>query len=842
MFRTALRNVLSHKARLLMTVLAVMLGVAFVSGTLVFTDTLGNAFRNQSAKSYDGIAVAVTTYADRSDEKSGAIDTATLKKIQALDGVASATGRVDGFAGVADPDGKLIGNGWTNTGSNFAPGKDGEDAQYTFTDGSGPTAAGSVALDKDTARKGEYEVGDTVRVATTGPVKEYTLSGIFTTEDGAVNAGGSLVLFDTPVAQKLFLRPGEFRDVTLTAAPGTSDQELLTAVKPLLPEDAEVKTGTVRADEQADQTEKALSSLNKLLLAFAGIALFVGVFLIANTFSMLVAQRTKELALLRAVGASRRQVKRSVLLEAAVVGLIASVVGFVLGLGLATGLRSAMSLIGGKIPAGPLVVAPLTVVSAFAVGVLITVLAAWLPARRAAKIPPVAAMNSQYAVATVKSLVLRNSIGGVIALLGGAAVVGGAAQAGSNGQLLLAGGAFLALIGVIILIPLLSRPVIALVRPLLRRLFGVSGKLAAQNAVRNPRRTGATASALAIGLTLVTGISVLGVTLGQAVDKVTTDNIRADYMISMASGDALDESALTALEKADGVTAVSPQQAVWLDIGDTSLSASGVTPGDVQKVLTVDTVAGSLDSLGKGEIAVSDKTAKTHGWKPGDTVPVTYEDDRKGSLKVGALYKDNEFLSPVLIPRDVVAPHQGRPDIREIWVKSDGGASAAHEQALVDALGDNPGMSIMDRKDIRDMFGGSINLAMNIMYGLLAMALIIAVLGVVNTLAMSVFERQQEIGMLRAIGLDRRKVKRMIRLEAVVISLFGAVVGIGLGVFLGWAIGQTVAAEIPGYVLVLPWGRIAVFLLLAGLVGVLAALWPARNAAKLNMLTAIKTE
>ncbi|HEY9330079.1 MAG TPA: FtsX-like permease family protein [Streptomyces sp.] len=842
MFRTALRNVLAHKARLLMTVLAVMLGVAFVSGTLVFTDTLGNAFRNQSAKSYDDIAVAVTTYADPRDEKTAAIDAATLKKIQDLDGVASATGRVDGFAGVADPDGKLIGNGWSNTGSNFAPGKDGQDAQYTFTDGSGPTAAGSVALDKDTAKKGEYEVGDKVRVATNGPVKEYTLSGVFTTEDGAVNAGGSLVLFDTPVAQQLFLRPGEFKDVAVTAAPGASDEQLLAAVKPLLPEDAEAKTGQVRADEQADQTESALSSLNKLLLAFAGIALFVGIFLIANTFSMLVAQRTKELALLRAVGASRRQVKRSVLLEAAVVGLIASVVGFALGLGLATGLRSAMSLIGGKIPAGPLVVAPATVIAAFGVGVLITVLAAWLPARRAAKIPPVAAMNSQYAVATVKSLVLRNSIGAVITLLGGAAVVGGAAQAGSNGQYLIAGGAFLALIGIIILIPLLSRPVIALVRPLLLRLFGVSGKLAAQNAVRNPRRTGATASALAIGLTLVTGISVLGVTLGQAVDKMTTDNIRADYMISMASGDSLDESALTALEKAAGVTAVSPQQAVWMDIGDTSLSVSGVTPGDVEKVLTVDTRSGSLDSLAKGQIAVSDKTAKSNGWKTGDTVPVTYEDDKKGSLKIGALYKDNEFLSPVLIPRDVVAPHQARADIREIWVKTDGGASAAHEQALVDALGDNPGMSVMDRKDIRDMFGGSINLAMNIMYGLLAMALIIAVLGVVNTLAMSVFERQQEIGMLRAIGLDRRKVKRMIRLEAVVISLFGAVVGIGLGMFLGWAIGQTVAAEIPDYVLVVPWGRIAVFLLLAGLVGVLAALWPARSAAKLNMLTAIKTE
>ncbi|MGW1226956.1 ABC transporter permease [Streptomyces sp. NPDC001515] len=842
MLRTALRNVLAHKARLLMTILAVMLGVAFVSGTLVFTDTLGHAFRNQSAKSYDDVAVAVTTHADRLDPKSTGIDAATLKRIQDLDGVKNAAGRVSGFAGVADPQGKLIGNGWSNTGANFAPGTDGEDTQYTFTDGTGPTAAGRIALDEDTARKGEYEVGDTVRVATNGPVKEYTLSGVFTTEDGAVNAGGSLVLFDTATAQKLFLRPGEFQDVAVSAAPGTSDQHLLAAVEPLLPKDAEAKTGKALADEQAERIEAGLSNLNKLLLAFAGVALFVGVFLIANTFTMLVAQRTKELALMRAVGASRRQVKRSVLLEAAVVGLIASVVGFALGLGLATALRSAMSLIGGKIPAGPLVVAPVTVLAAFGVGVVITVLAAWLPARRAAKIPPVAAMNSLHAVATVKSLVLRNSIGAFLTLAGGAAVVGGAARSGSDGQLLIAGGAFLALIGVIVLIPLLSRPVIALVRPALRRLFGVSGKLAAQNAVRNPRRTGATASALAIGLTLVTGISVLGVTLGRAVDKVTTDNIRADYMISMASGDALDESALTALEKADGVTAVSPQQALWLTVDGRGVSASGVTPGAVEKVLAVDAVAGSLDSLGRGEIAVSDKTAASRGWKTGDTVTVTYQDDSKGRLKVGALFTDNEFLSPVLVPRDIVAPHEGRADIREIWVKTDGGASDAREQALVDALGDNPGMSVMDRQDIRDMFGGSVNLAMNIMYGLLAMALLIAVLGVVNTLAMSVFERQQEIGMLRAIGLDRRRVKRMIRLEAVVISLFGAVVGIGLGLFLGWAIGQTIAQEIPEYVLVVPWGRIAVFLLLAGLVGVLAALWPARSAAKLNMLTAIKTE
>ncbi|ARF62151.1 ABC transporter permease [Streptomyces californicus] len=843
MFRTALRNVLAHKARLLMTVLAVMLGVAFVSGTLVFTDTLGNAFRNQSAKSYDNVAVSIETYAG-DDEKTPGIDDATLEKIRGLDGVASATGRVNGFAGVADPDGKLIGNGWSNTGANFAPGKDGKDSQYVFTDGSGPTKNGAVALDKDTASKGKYRVGDPVRVATNGPVKEYTLAGIFTTEDGAVNAGGSLVLFDTATAQKLYLKPGVFQNATVSAEPGVSDRKLLDEVEPLLPKDATAQTGKALADKQAKDIESGLTSLNTMLLAFAGIALFVGVFLIANTFTMLIAQRTRELALMRAIGATRRQVKRSVLLEAAVVGVLASVIGFLLGLGLATGLRSAMGVMGGKIPAGPLIVSPTAVGSAFAVGILITVLAAWLPARRAAKIAPVAAMSSVHATASVKSLVVRNSIGGVITLLGSAGIVGGAATGGTSGRQLVAAGAFFALIGVIILIPLLSRPVIALVRPLLKKVFGVSGKLASQNAVRNPRRTGATASALAIGLTLVTGISVLGVTLGQAIDKMTTDNIKADYMVSMASGDSLDESALTALSKADGVAALSPQQAAWFEVDGDYFSASGVTPGDVEQVFSLTTESGSLASLKDGQVAVGSKTAEKHGWKTGDTLPVKFDDDKKGELKVGATYKENEFLSPFVIPKEMADAHTSstRSEIREIWIKADGGASKANEQSIVNALGDNPAMSVMDRQDIRDMFGGFINTALNIMYGLLAMALLIAVLGVVNTLAMSVFERQQEIGMLRAIGLDRGRVKRMIRLEAVVISVFGAVIGVGLGVFLGWAIGRTLSADIPGYALVIPWDRLGIFLLLAALVGVLASLWPARSAAKLNMLTAIKTE
>ncbi|MFF5279684.1 ABC transporter permease [Streptomyces sp. NPDC000133] len=851
MFRTAVRTVLAHKARLLMTVLAVMLGVAFVSGTLVFTDTLGNAFRSQSAKSYDDVAVAVTSFGDPNDPESDpGVSQKTVDKIRALDGVAAAYGRVEGFAGVADPDGKLIdGTFGSPKGSNFAPGNDGKDPAYAFTDGSGPLKAGQIALDEGTAAKGSYEVGDRVRVATNGPVKEFALSGVFTTDDGEVKAGGSLVLFDTAVAQKQYLKAGWYRDVTVTADPGADDAKLLDAIEPLLPKSAEAKTGQATAEVQAREIESGLGALKQVLLGFAGIALFVGVFLISNTFSMLVAQRAKELALMRAVGASRKQITRSVLIEAAVVGAIASAIGFVIGVGLALGLRSGMATFGMNVPPGPLVVTATPVIAALAVGVLITMLAAWLPGRRAAKIPPVAAMISVHAVATTKSLVVRNSIGAFITTLGAAAIVWGAGMGGDDGRIRIAAGAFFALIGIIILIPLLSRPVIALIRPLLTGPFGVSGKLAGQNAVRNPRRTGATASALAIGLTLVTGLSVLGVTVGQALDKMTTDNIKADYMVVMANGGDLDQSALTALEKADGVSAVSPQQSVYFELRkdrkaerDGFVSASAVTPGAIEKVLNIDVVQGGLGSLAEGRIAVAEKTAEKRGWKVGTDIPVTFGDKKQGTLTVGAIYKDSEFVSPVIVSTKVVNPHEAKPFIPQIFVKMDGGQTTANEKALISALGENPAITVMDHQDIRDQFGGMINLILNILYGLLAMALLIAVLGVVNTLAMSVFERQQEIGMLRAIGLDRRRVKRMVRLEAVVISLFGALIGIGLGVFLGWAIGETIRASIPGYELVLPWDRIGIFLVLAGLVGVLASLWPARSAAKLNMLNAIKTE
>lgn len=363
MFRTALRNVLAHKARLLMTVLAVVLGVAFVSGTLVFTDTVGKAMSNQSAKSFEGVAVSVTSYGpSRNDQgvKEGepGISQQTLDKVKALGGVDTASGRVHGFAAVGDQDGKLIGTGWSNSGANFVPLKDGKDPRYAFIEGSGPAGADQIALDKETAKRGAYQVGDKVRVAENGPAKEYSLAGVFTTEDGAVNAGGSLVLFDTPTAQQLYLKPGFYDELSVSAKAGVDADKLLAEIKPVVGKDARAQTGAELAAEQAKNISASMNSMNQMLLTFALISLFVGVFLIYNTFTMLVAQRTKELALLRAVGANRGQVKRSVLAEALVVGVISSAIGLITGVGLAVGMRSAMGAFGAKIPAGPLVLAP----------------------------------------------------------------------------------------------------------------------------------------------------------------------------------------------------------------------------------------------------------------------------------------------------------------------------------------------------------------------------------------------------------------------------------------------------------------------------------------------------
>ncbi|MFI0217775.1 ABC transporter permease [Streptomyces lydicus] len=844
MFRTALRNVLAHKARLLMTVLAVMLGVAFVSGTLVFTSTISDAFQASSQKGYDNVDVAIQPRS--SDSRTGApgaapaLDRKLLEKAAHVPGAASATGSVSGFTAIADKKGQLIGDGFSTRGGNYFAGKDGKDARYPMRSGAAPKGPHEFALDAQTADKAGYKVGETVRISVDGPVREQKLTGVFTTDDGTVAAGGSLALFDTPTAQKLFAAPGTFSEIDVRAAAGTSQTTLKSAVDKVLPKDgAEATTGTKLAADQAENIAKSMDGMKTALLAFAGIALFVGIFIIANTFTMLVAQRTKELALLRAVGASRRQVTRSVLLEAFLVGTVAAVTGLAAGIGIGAGLRALMSSTGATVPDGPLVIAPSTVLASLLVGIVVTVLAAWLPGRRAAKIPPVAAMNSVHATATTKSLVLRNTVG---ALFAGAGLAGVLVATGmSDGKAVMGGGAVLLLIGVFVLTPLLSRPLIALASPVLRA-FGISGTLARQNAVRNPRRTAATASALMIGLTLITGLTVIAGSVQKGIDKMATASLKADYVVSMATRTPLSPDVAKKLGSLDEVTAVSPLRNSPSRIGTDTQYLTGVNGKDFGKLTRLDFTEGTLGDLRGGRTVVDDSTAKEQGWHPGSRLPVTFEDGKKGTLTVSGVYRGNQMIHGIILDNTTLAPHQKQITDMQVMVKTTDGATDATKDTLVKALGKNPAISVADKKDVTDGIAQMINLMLNMLYGLLAMAVIVAVLGVINTLAMSVFERSQEIGMLRAIGLDRRGIKRMVRLESLVISLFGGVLGIGLGVFFGWAAGELIGGSMATYELVLPWGRMGIFLALAALVGVLAALWPARRAARLNMLAAIKAE
>ncbi|MFJ8110246.1 ABC transporter permease [Streptomyces sp. NPDC096132] len=842
MFRTALRNVLAHKARLLMTVLAVMLGVAFVSGTLVFTNTLSNALQNSSAKGFDQVDVAVTAEAqeDVGDRigKTSELTEALREQSAKVPGAASAVGVVSGFTAIADKDGKLVGGGFQSQGGNYWGDKD---TRYPLKEGAAPHGADEVVIDSETARRAGYEVGDTVRISVDGPVLTPRITGIFTTDDGNVAAGGSLALFDTATAQRLFGKTGTYDEIDVKAAAGTSQAALKAALDAALPKgEVETITSQELADDQAKAISASMSGLKQGLLVFAGIALFVGTFIIANTFTMLVAQRTKELALLRAVGASRRQVTRSVLIEAFVVGVVAGVTGLLAGIGIGAGLRALLNTLGATVPDGPLVVSPGTVGASLAVGVVITVLAAWLPGRRAAKIPPVAAMSSVHAKATTRSLVLRNTLGALFSAAGVAVVLTATTMNGSDGQAPMGLGAVLLIVGVFILTPLLSRPLIAAAAPVLR-IFGVSGKLARQNSVRNPRRTAATASALMIGLTLITGMTVMAGSLQKSIDKMASSAIRADYVVSMANGNELSPDVEEKLKATDGVTTTSPMRNAPARIDDTTEYLTGVNGAAFGELTDLAVDDGSFE-VGGTRVVVDEDTAKVHGWKAGSGFTVSYEDGAKQKLTVAGVYQANELISGILLDTSALSPHQEDPADMQVMVKTSGGASDGTKDRLEKALGSNPAIQVQSKKDLSDSIAKMFTLMLNMLYGLLAMAVIVAVLGVINTLAMSVFERSQEIGMLRAIGLDRRSVKRMVRLESLVISLFGGVLGIGLGVFFGWAAGELIGTRMATYELVLPWGRMAVFLLLAAGVGVLAALWPARRASRLNMLAVIKSE
>ncbi|KOT92808.1 ABC transporter [Streptomyces rimosus subsp. pseudoverticillatus] len=857
MLRTALRNVLAHKARLMMTALAVLLGVAFVSGTLVFSDSVGQAVKNASAKNLKNVAVAVQPASlaegpgkqDSNSRHTTALDDKLADQIRALPGVTAVHANVNGSATIAGKDNQPLGTDKLNTATNYQPDAGGKDSRYRLVQGRGPRAADEIALDQGSVAKGGLKVGDTVRFATDGPALTKKLVGTVHTEDPQITAGGSLALFDTATAQHLFTHLGQYDELQVSAQPGTNKNALTAEVKKLLPKDgAQAISGSQLAADQARKADQGHKILTEALMVFAGIALFVGIFVISNTFTMLISQRSREIALMRAIGASRRQVVRSVQAEAALLGLISSVVGFALGSGIAVAMRAVLDANGAGFPDGPLVISPTAVLSALGVGVLVTVLAAWLPSRKAAKIAPIEALSTVDAAPALRGLVVRNTIGALVTALGVAVMLFASTLTISDGLQLAMVGSALTLTGLIILAPLLSRPLVALAGKATTRFFGISGKLAKENALRNPRRTAATASSLMIGLTLITGMTVTAISAQTAVDEMTAKGLTADYQASVSQGSGLEAKLTQQAAALPGVKAAVPLRTAGFQTNHGGGTLTGTDLARIDQVADLTFRSGSLQAVrDSGGIAVSESKAKRLGWKTGDTLQqVTFTTDadtsRKTQLKIAGIYEDNPAVGTVFGATALVDPHLKPLKNDKVLIRTVNGPDAGLDRQIRKALGDSPLLKIQNKDDLRKEGAGEVDTVLNMVYGLLGMAVIIAVVGVVNTLAMSVFERTREIGMLRAIGLARSGIKQMVRLESVVITLFGALLGIGAGIFLAWSSGKMLASSMPTYEMALPWDRLGAFTAAALAIGVLAAAWPARRAARLNMLESIASE
>lgn len=841
---------LAHKLRLLLSMVAVVLGVAFVAGSYVFTDTLDKAFTGLTSGAVGDVVVRPAGGGSggpfASAGGTATVPDSLVRTLADVPGAARADGRITSFGTyVVDRDGKLVGsNGPPGIIVSYSSGPAANGVPTATLDaGRWPTEPGEIVLDANTASRSGWLIGEKVPLVTSGaqPRVESTLVG--TAEfAGTSLVGASVVLMNPRQAQEVYLDGADaWNNVWVTAAPGTSQDRLRAAVEKVLPEGFEASTGDSISAQAATRIDEALSFVTTFLLVFAGVALTVGAFLIVNTFSILVAQRSRELALLRAIGASRRQVARSVLVEAGLVGFVGSAVGIGLGILLAVAIRWVFSRVGLDLGPTDLVLRSRTVVVALVVGVVVTLAAAYLPARRAGSVPPVAAMRDDVVLAE-GGMRTRVVVGALLLVAGAVAMVGGLLGWGSEPTYVLGGGTFGVLVGTALLSPVLGRPVVALLGWTYRRSFGAVGRMAEQNARRNPRRTGATASALMIGVSLVTLMAVLGDSAKASLDKALAEDVVADYVVSSVVGQGFSSSVTDAVERAPGVAEVVRVRSARIELDGDREFATGVDPAAVVRVARPDVTAGSLSELGDDTVAVSAEFAAEHRLSVGSQASLDFVGEPL-PVRVVAVYTPDAVLQgDVTMSLGAFDALGVPPTDRTAYVVAAPGADrVALRQALDEAVRDLPTVTVADQAEFAAEQREPIDRLLFIVYALLGLAVVIAVLGIVNTLALSVVERVREIGLLRAVGLSRRQLRSMLRLESVLIAVLGAVLGVVLGLVFAVALQRSLVDD--GIdVLAIPWPQLVAFVGLAAVVGVLAALWPGRRAARLDILRAIATE
>lgn len=847
MLRVAFKSLLARKLRLLMSTTAIVLGVGFVAGTLIFSDTLNRSFTAIFASTVGDVVVRP----EGGPAGDGAPSTVTIPaslvdKLNRVDGAARVDGNVNAFGVyVIDDKGKPIGGqGPPAIGGNWSDAPAGHGITgLVITDGREPERAGEVVLDAKTAEKAGYDVGDKVRINTIfkQAVLDPTLVGVAEFAQGGSLNGATYAGFETATSQDLFLDGKDaFTDIWVTAEDGVSQEELRDRVATQLPDGLEAVTGDEAADEAATDLLEALSFITTFLLIFAAIALIVGSFLIVNTFSILVAQRSRELALLRAMGASKRQIKRMVRIEALVLGLIGSTIGLGLGVLLFLAIRLVFSQFGLDLTGTAMVFEPRTVLAAYAVGVVVTVVAAYFPARRTARIAPVQALRDDIALPEV-TLRRRAIIGSVAIVVGAAGIAGALFGDVPRAGYVLGLSVLLVLLGVTALAPMIARPFLELSRRFYSRVFGSVGNLAGQNALRHPRRTAATASALMIGLALCTTMAIVGSSAKKSVDVSVAENFVGDYVISNILGVPFSASVADEVEKVDGVSSVTRIRFQYLQ-GSFDDIVLGIDPASLRTGLKVTMDEGDLADLTDGTVVVSRNRADDDNLDVGDEVELELPVGET-AWRVAGIYDDNPILGDGYVTNLTTFAAAGyQPSDNYVFVDVDDSADLGQVRDALDAqIADLPLVSVTDQEGLAEDQRALIDQLLTLIYGLLALALIISVLGIVNTLALSVIERTREVGLLRALGLSRRQLRLMIRLESVVIAVLGALLGVSLGVIFGVVLMKDLESQ--GLeVISVPVVQLLVFLLIAVVVGVLAAVFPARRAARLDVLQAIAAE
>jgi putative ABC transport system permease protein len=847
-FRLTRKRLWAHKLRFALTGLAVILGVAFMSGTQILTDTMGKTFDGIFEDANQGVDVVVrrASAVDSAFEAEvrERVDTATLDRIAAIDGVDVAAGSIQGQAAIVGPDGKaeaatgfggVIGANWV---------EDPRLSAFALAAGHAPRAPNEAVLDQTTFDSDHHALGDTITVLGKGPPRPLTLVGTAKYGDVGGLPGVTLVAVTDATAQELFAETGAYDSVLVASDGSVSDGALATRISTTLgdPKRFDVVTGAADTANSKADLKEALGFFNKFLLAFAYIALFVGMFIIYNTFSIVVAQRARDMAMLRAIGASRAQVVRSVVFESVVVGLVASAVGLGVGVLMSFGLRALLSAVGLDVPGGPIVIAASTVTTAFVVGTAITVASALVPAVRSSRVKPIAALRD-VAIDVSGASAARTAAGLAVVGLGVTSFTAGIFGVGS--ALALIGlGTVATIIGVFVLGPVIARPLMHLMGAPVQAVSGITGRLARENAKRNPKRTSATASALMIGVALVGLITILASSFKAAISDTLSVSLKADYVVASGSfGKAgLSPEIEADLSAQPELAGVSPVRSSPVEVDGVSSELAAVDTATIGPVADLGVTAGRLSDVVGASVAVEDRKAKADGLAVGDKLTMTFSRTGPVELTVRALIDRPPpgFDGVVyVVGLDTYEANVTDQFDRQVFVNvADGVSPTQAKAALESVLARWPNGELQDQAAFEESVASEIDIILNLIYGLLGLAIVIALIGIANTLALSVHERRRELGLLRAVGMTRSQVRSAIRWESVMIALMGTILGFALAVAGAWGIINAIEGDRP-IPLVVPPAQLTVIVALASVAGVLAAVGPARRAAKLDILGAI---